>query len=226
MFLTTTYQIGKRTEVRLSGLIFVIYYKIFVSRLVLILAFMMCAVYSGYGQDNDKDKGELVPAVIVGDDTIPMITLPSVVIVSESEFRSKKESYKYRKLKRDVKKVYPYAKLARQKLEKYESELAGIDKKRDRKKTMKKVEKELKEEYGDELKNLTISQGQILLKLIDRETGQTSYELVKELRGVLSAFFWQTMAGLVGSSLKVEYDPNGADADIEHIVIMIENGLL
>ena len=87
-------------------------------------------------------------------------------------------------------------------------------------------ENEIKEEYGDELKKLTFSQGKILLLLIDRETGDTSYELVKDLRGSFSAFFYQTFARIFGFNLKIQYDPNGKHRMIEEIVRLIEKGEL
>ncbi|MFK5968672.1 MAG: DUF4294 domain-containing protein, partial [Candidatus Marithrix sp.] len=85
-------------------------------------------------------------------------------------------------------------------------------------------EKELKKEFEDELKNLTMTQGKLLIKLVDRETGKTTYELVKQLRGSLSAFFWQSLAKLFGSNLKTEYDAAGEDKLIEDILIRIDNG--
>ena len=86
--------------------------------------------------------------------------------------------------------------------------------------------KKLQSEFEGELKKLTIKQGIILVKLIDRETGNTSYELVKQLRGSFSAFLWQSLARLFGSNLKLEYDPYGEDKLIEEIVVMIEQGVI
>lgn len=80
------------------------------------------------------------------------------------------------------------------------------------------------DDFGTELKKLTITQGRILLKLIDRETGDTSYELLKELRGSISAVFWQTIARIFGSDLKSQYDPKGDDFLIERVVKLIETG--
>ena len=89
---------------------------------------------------------------------------------------------------------------------------------------MKTAEKEIKEEYGEELKDLTFSQGKILIKLLDRETGNTSFELVQDLRGKFTAFWYQAFARIWGYNLKVKYDPEGEDKEIEDIVVMIENG--
>jgi hypothetical protein len=95
---------------------------------------------------------------------------------------------------------------------------------KERRQLMKRAEDELKAEFEDDLKKLTFKQGLILIKLVDRETGNTSYELVQELRGKFTAFFWQAFARLFGYNLKVEYDPLGDDKEIEDIVVMIENG--
>ena len=94
----------------------------------------------------------------------------------------------------------------------------------ERKKLMKQAEAELKDEFEDDLRKLTFKQGLILIKLVDRETGSSSYVLVQELRGKFVAFFWQTFARFFGYNLKTEYDPHGADREIEEIVVMIENG--
>ena len=82
----------------------------------------------------------------------------------------------------------------------------------------------LQDQFGDELKKLSVNQGRLLLKLVDRETGNTSYEIVKELRGTFSAFFWQSLALLFGSSMKSKYDPAGDDKLIEQIIVQIDNG--
>ncbi len=89
---------------------------------------------------------------------------------------------------------------------------------------LKIVEKELKREFEEPLKDLSMNQGRILLKLIDRETGNTSYELVKDLRGGFQAFMWQSLARLFGSNMKSEYDPNGEDIMIERAIKLIEAG--
>ena len=93
-----------------------------------------------------------------------------------------------------------------------------------RKAYMKTVEKELKAEFEELLKDLSMTQGKILLKLIDRETGNTSYELVKDLRGGFQAFMWQSVARLFGSNMKSEYDPNGEDVMIERAIKLVEAG--
>lgn len=104
---------------------------------------------------------------------------------------------------------------------------AGLDtltSEREREKYLKVKEKELFAKFEQPLRHLTISQGRILIKLIDRETGNTSYELIKSLKGRFSAFVWQGVARLFGSNLKSEYDSIGKDIEIENIVLLIDEG--
>jgi len=123
-----------------------------------------------------------------------------------------------------IKKVYPYAKRANELLDQYEPEYLKLETKREQRRLMKKIEDELLAEYKDELKKMSISEGRILIKLIDRETGRTSYSLIKDFRGGFSAFFWQTLAKLFKNDLKSEYDPEGEDRLMEEVVRMIEAG--
>ena len=99
--------------------------------------------------------------------------------------------------------------------------LAGLPEK-EQKALMKEAELKIKKQYTKEIERLTFSQGIILLKLVDRETGKTTYRIVDELRGAFTAFFYQTIARLFKYNLKENYDPNGADKEIEHIVRLIE----
>lgn len=167
--------------------------------------------------------------IILDGDTVPVIDMPTLVVgefTKRPKFKSRRKQKKYNRLERKVKKVYPYAQLAAVKLKEYESELASVQSEREKRKIMKKVEEALKEQYGDELKKLSVSQGKILLKLIDRQTGHTSYELVKDMRGAFSVAMWQGLARLFGHNLKSEYDANGEDKWIEHIVRRIEVGAI
>lgn len=158
-----------------------------------------------------------------GEDTIPMVNLPGVDIVSTNPLSAETQK-RYLKLRRDVLRAYPYAKLAAFQLKVINDSTLNIKSERDKKKFIKEKEKELKSSFEKDLRNLTFTQGRILLKLIDRETGNTSYELVKELRGSFQAVFWQGVARIFGSNLKSEYDPEGEDALIEAIVQAIERG--
>ncbi|MBP7850067.1 MAG: DUF4294 domain-containing protein [Lentimicrobiaceae bacterium] len=164
--------------------------------------------------------------VVVDGDTMPMLELSQVNVFAPIIFKSKRDEIRFNRLMRNVKKVYPYAKLAGEKLNEYEGQLLAARSDTERKRLMRQAEDELKVQYGDELKNLTFSQGKILLKLVDRETGHSTFSLVQELRGRIMAFFWQSFARVFGYDLKVKYDPKGADKDIENIVLMIEAGVI
>ncbi len=157
-------------------------------------------------------------------DSVPVVNLPPVEIFDKLNPLVVDNMKRYLKLKRDVIRAYPYAKLAASTLMQINDSLQHISKKRLRKKYLKESEKNLKVQFEAELKKLSINQGKILLKLINRETGDTSYEIVKELRGTFDVIFWQMMAKLIGSNLKSEYDPKGEDQVIESIVQSIEKG--
>ncbi len=163
-----------------------------------------------------------VPVIIVHNDSFPILTLPEVVVVSKRTFASSFEQNKFLSLKKNILIVYPYAKKAGEIFNEVQQELANKDSKRDRKKFLKQKEKELDEQFQEPLKNLTTVQGAILVKLIARETGQNCYELIKEFKNPMSAFFWQSAGSLWGYDLKVPYDPQ-QDKDIELIVRGIEN---
>lgn len=169
-------------------------------------------------------QGILVRTTIYEGDTIPYVTLPPVVCYGDRVFKNQKQKEAWDRLKYNVKKVYPYAILAAARLKEYDLLLSKFSNENEKKKYMKLVEKQLKKEFGAELKQLTMSQGRILIKLIDRETGKTSYDLVKDMRGTLSAYMWQGLALMFNSSLKDEYDAEGEDKAIERAIKLIEAG--
>lgn len=171
-------------------------------------------------------EGYVLYGIIEDGDTILLSSINEVYIYPVRKFSSRRDLRRYRRLIRNIKKAYPYAKLAKLKLDEIEANLKNLKTDVEKKAYVKQVEKELRYEFEDELKKLTITQGRILIKLIDRETGETSYELVKELRGSFSAFFWQALARLFGSNLKTEFDALGEDRLMNEIVLMIENGQL
>jgi hypothetical protein len=168
--------------------------------------------------------GQPVKGVVQGRDTIVMASLGEIVIQPKTNKPSNRDMRQYRKLVYNVKKVYPYAKLAGKKFAEVNEHLATLKTKKEQREYIKKVEKDILNQYEDNLKDLTITQGRILIKLIDRETSETSYEVVKELRGSFQAALWQAVARLFGSNLKWEFDANGEDRAIDEIMKMIENG--
>jgi hypothetical protein len=125
-----------------------------------------------------------------------------------------------------VQKVYPYSQIVSQQLFEIHAHLDEYKTEKQKKEYLKQKEKELKEQFEGQLRSLTFTQGKILIKLINRETGHTTFDIIKELKGSLNAFFWQSIARLFGSNLKLEYDAEGDDRMIEDIVIRIENGEL
>lgn len=194
--------------------------------LFLILSLTVLPGIAQHEEPRTSNDSFTVVGRIIHGDTIWLAEIDEVFIFPEKKFTSDLLRRKYSRLIHNIKVVYPWAKLAAKKLEEVNAVMADMETERERKEYMKQVEKELKDEFEDDLKQLTITQGRILIKLVDRETGSTSYELVKELRGSFSAFFWQALAKLFGSNLKSEYDPYGEDKLIEEIIILIDKGQL
>ncbi len=160
---------------------------------------------------------------IIGSDTMAVVNLGQAVVSNNQSYANRYQK-RYFRLEKKVLKVYPYAQAAGDLMHQYELHLSELKTERERKRYLKKAEDELKSEFEGEIKDMTISEGLILIKLIDRQTGDTSYELIKELRGSFSAFLWQSVARLFGSNLKEDYSPEEEDIVIENIVRRIENG--
>ena len=185
---------------------------------------LVCSIsFAVYAQDV---RYKVLPARVIDGDTMPYITLKEVEVYTLRIPRSRKARKRLSKYVRNIKKVYPYAKLAGIKLREYEEMLVNASTDKERKKIMKQAEKEINEEYGGELRDLTFTQGKIFIKLIDRETGESSYNLVQDLRGNFTAFWYQAFARIWGYNLKIKYDPEGEDRKLEIIVRMIERGQL
>lgn len=165
-------------------------------------------------------------AVVYQGDTIPYIELPVFRYYAPRIFASQREERQYNRLVRNVKRVYPYARLAGIKFEEYSRMLESLDTDSQRKRAAREIERQIRDEFEGELRRLTISQGHILIKLIDRETQHTSYDVLKDFRGNFTAVFWQSFGRIFGYNLKTEYDPLGEDKLIEEIVQLIEMGAI
>lgn len=152
---------------------------------------------------------------IVQGDTIPReyIGLEEVVLLNKLSFNNKVDRRRYLILRRKTRKVYPYAKLASERLLTMTSRLQTIKKKRQAKKYTKRIQKYIEQEFSEKLKKLTKTEGQILVKLIHRQTGTTAYDLVKELRTFWRAFWYNTTASLFDISLKQTYTPYNVEED-------------
>lgn len=180
-------------------------------------------------KDSIPERVYLLQKVNRNGETLPEAEIKEVSVVAHSKNGARKAQSEYRKYERlifNLKLVYPYALIVRSKLAQVNDELAGLKSDKDRRKYIKNVEKEVLNEYEDEISEMTITQGRLLIKLIDRETQNTSYDLIREYRGGLTAAFWQGIARIFGTNLKEEYDPYGEDAMIEYILRDIEAGAL
>jgi len=186
----------------------------------LIIAILLC----GFCLKAQKQDGIVVFGAIYQGDTIPMLYLDVVKVNGYVCPLSDAEKRKYKKLIKNVKVVYPYAKQAGKLLDRYTIVLSQAKNDSQRQKIMKQAENEIENKFGPSLKKLNRSQGKILLRLIDRETGNDSYALVKELRGSFRAAFYQTIGKLFGYNLRSKYDPTNNEEDriIERIIFGIE----
>ncbi len=188
---------------------------------ITISSFLFLFSFFAMGQ---SQEGMTVRATIIDGDTVAYLSLPIVRVYASRHFKTNREQRKWNKLIRNVKIAYPYAQIAGRKMNEYEAMLLGISSEREKKKLMKIAEDDLKAQFEKDIRNLTFSQGKILIKLIDRQTGTTSYQIIKDFRGTISALFWQSIARIFTANLKDEYDPLGDDKLIEEIILMIENG--
>ncbi|WP_091412624.1 DUF4294 domain-containing protein [Aquimarina amphilecti] len=161
------------------------------------------------------DSTGYVQYYIIEGDTIPhdAIDLDEVVILGKLKFKDRLARRKYLILRRKTRKVYPYAKLASDRLTELNERLKSIKSKKARKKYIKILQKYMEEEFTAELKKMTRTEGQILVKLIHRQTGQTMFDLVKEYRSGWKAFWYNSTAKLFSISLKEEYDPINIEED-------------
>lgn len=150
-----------------------------------------------------------VTYIVVEGDSIPKtaIDLDEVMLLHRLKFDSKEDRIRYLILRRKTIKVYPYAKMAAERLDSLTKTLQTMTKKRQRKRYTEKVQKYIEGEFSDELKKLTRTEGQILVKLIHRQTGRTAFDLVKELRNGWRAFWYNTTANVFDIKLKKEFDP-------------------
>ncbi|WP_410488905.1 MULTISPECIES: DUF4294 domain-containing protein [Algibacter] len=153
--------------------------------------------------------------LIIKGDSIPRtsIDLDAVMILHRLKFENREARIRYLILRRKTLKVYPYAKMAADRLDSLTKHLATLTKNREKKKYTKKIQKYIEGEFSDELKKMSRTEGQILVKLIHRQTGITTFELVKELRNGWRAFWYNTTASMFDISLKREFDPENEKED-------------
>lgn len=169
------------------------------------------------------DRLAFLGLCLVGTDTIPCAQLEEIIISDRK--RSAEEEAAYRKLKRNVIKVYPYAQRAIALINELDAINASLNRRRDQRKYRNYLEDQLKKQFSTEVKDLTISQGKVLIKLIERGTGKTFYDVVREHKNWFSAFFYQNVGRSYGYDLKEGYNPDNY-SDLESIVGFLEqNGV-
>jgi len=159
-------------------------------------------------------------------DTLKVMVLNDIYVYPPQAFKNPAEEERYRKLIRDVKKTLPYAKMIYGTLIETYEYIMTLPTEKEREAHLKRMEKDLYDEYMPELKKMTLSQGKLLIKLVDRECNQSSFDLLKAFLGPFRAGFWNIFAGMFGASLKSNWDPNGKDAAAERIVELVEMGVL
>ena len=186
--------------------------------------FSFIAVHLNAQEQTTTINGYLVPACIYEGDTIASLHMPTLYCFKPLIFKNKKQQQEYNRLVRSVKKTLPIAKeVNRAIIETYEF-IQTLPDEKARQKHLKAVEKSIKQQYTPRMKKLTLSQGKLLIKLVNRETDSSSYDLVKAFLGPFKAGFYQAFAAIFGASLKKEYHPNEEDALVEQIVLLVESG--
>ena len=168
-------------------------------------------------------KKQVVRAIIYKGDTIPHIHLNEVVVVGKSRNSNwyKRQYRRYTRLEYNVRKAYPYARMAASKIREIEQKLSKVTKESERRAIIKKEYALLMKTFKAPLMKLSITQGRILIRLIYRETSHTSFTHIQEYKGSVNAYFWQSISLLFGNNLKTAYDPYGEDAEIEEIVLKL-----
>ena len=190
------------------------------SRVVILLLLIAFVVPSAVAQRRSRGFWHQEWTIDKGD------TIPLVHILPIRKYARKPDMRRYQRLIRQVKKCYPLAKQARIEMEKMERQLLAVKDKKAQEKLAKQLQKQLIKQYTPVILKMTISEGKVLLKLIDRETEYTAFQIIKDFRGGFVAGFWQMFAKMFGNNLKLEYEPENRDRVLEQIVTYYEMGWL
>ncbi len=190
--------------------------------------FMLCGGLFAQSKGNEfvPKGGARLMAQVEGNDTILLAFLHDIWVFPRSRFKNKAQEQYFWRTVRDVKRTLPYAKLISSELTKVNVQLVTIKTESERKKFMKEFEKNAFKKYESDLKKMTVNQGRILMKLVDRETDKTTYDLIKTYKGSFTAFFWQGIARMFGSNLKSEFDAADKDKILERVIVLVEAGQL
>ena len=165
-----------------------------------------------------------VSKTVVDGDTIQYMELQNVYVYPPPTFKSKRQQQAYNRLVRNVKKTLPIAKEVRQMLIETAEYIETLPTKKERDAHLKRVEQSIVAAYKPRMKQLTFTQGKLLIRLIDRELGSTAFEAIQAFVGPVRAGMWQAFAWMFGASLKKSYDPDGDDKLTEQVILMVEAG--
>ena len=191
-----------------------------VTKLKYAIYFLVCAPTAMIRAQATGNDTIMVEAEVVNGKPYPIILLPEVTIsapgINGEEFR------RLARLRGDVFRVYPYAIAAASVLNDVQKELDSKDRRRDRKQYLKSIDRELDVTFKEPLKALTIDQGHILIKLVDRQTGRNCFSIIREFKSTFAAVAWQSVGVFFNNSLTKRYDPEGDDAELERIVKELE----
>lgn len=190
-----------------------------------LVSFVLPSTARAQSTEPQTAKRYIVHGRIVGGDTIAHVNIGEVRCFAKARYKSERQKRKWTRYIYNVKRALPYARMLARELKIINDSLALMTTEKERSKFIERKEKEMFAKYEDKLKHLTVRQGRILIKLIDRETGTTSYEAIRMLKGRFKAFWWQGIARLFGSNLKTEYDPEGEDKYLENVVLLIDMGV-
>lgn len=194
-----------------------------------LMAFFLLGENSFAQNRNDEfvpKGGARLMAQVNGNDTVLLAFLHDIWVFPRSTFKNKAQEQYFWRTVRDVKRTLPYAKLISSELTKVNIKLVSMKSDSERKKFMKEFEKDAFKKYEADLKKMTVNQGRILMKLVDRECNKTSFDLIKAYKGSFTAFFWQGVARLFGSNLKSEFDASDKDKVLERVIVLVEAGQL
>lgn len=190
----------------------------FVKKHILLVFVLALAFTSAKAQRGPYDTIRVSAYIDENGDTIPQGWCDAVEVKYKMSEAMKQAWAEWTRLRNAVYVTYPYAKAAGKIMNEINVKLANVTDKKQRKAIIKAREKDLKREFGDKLKNLSVYQGKVLMKLIYRETGNNCYEIISEYKGTFTAAMWQTVAILFGSNLRQNYEPAGGDKAMEAIV--------
>lgn len=194
----------------------------FMRTLLILLVLFSCTLHNTASAQTAANDTIVVGAVIYEGDTIEAKTLETVAFYSRFDAKNASALAKWNRLRNAVYVTYPYAKRAGIVMNDINKKLINVTDNSKRKEYIKTREKELKKEFTDPLTNLSVYQGRVLMKLINRETGNNCYNIIKDYKGGATARFYQTVAFFFSSNLKQPYDSYGEDADIEKLVLEVQ----